>query len=102
MTMNEKKKIEIEAATFRRLVEHFREHTEVQNIDLMNLAEFCRNCISKWYKKAAEDNDIELEYEEARKIIYGMPYSDWKDKYQKEMTQEQKEKFEARKKEISK
>ena len=87
MTMNEKKKIEIEAATFRRLVEHFREHTEVQNIDLMNLAEFCRNCISKWYKKAAEDNDIELEYEEARKIIYGMPYSDWKDKYQKEMTQ---------------
>ena len=72
MTMNEKKKIEIEAATFRRLVEHFREHTEVQNIDLMNLAEFCRNCISKWYKKAAEDNDIELEYEEARKIIYGM------------------------------
>tara|TARA_Y100000741_G_scaffold258826_1_gene199716 strand:+ start:253 stop:555 length:303 start_codon:yes stop_codon:yes gene_type:complete len=98
MTMNEKKKIEIEAATFRRLVEHFREHTEVQNIDLMNLAEFCRNCISKWYKKAAEDNDIELEYEEARKIIYGMPYSDWKDKYQKEMTQEQKERFEARKK----
>ena len=98
MTMNEKKKIEIEAATFRRLVEHFREHTEVQNIDLMNLAEFCRNCISKWYKKAAEDNDIELEYEEARKIIYGMQYSDWKDKYQKEMTQEQKEKFEARKK----
>ena len=98
MTMNEKKKIEIEAATFRRLVEHFREHTEVQNIDLMNLAEFCRNCISKWYKKAAEDNDIELEYEEARKIIYGMRYSDWKDKYQKEMTQEQKEKFEARKK----
>ena len=96
--MNEKKKIEIEAATFRRLVKHFREHTEVQNIDLMNLAEFCRNCISKWYKKAAEDNDIELEYEEARKIIYGMPYSDWKDKYQKEMTQEQKEKFEARKK----
>ena len=98
MTMNEKKKIEIEAATFRRLVKHFREHTEVQNIDLMNLAEFCRNCISKWYKKAAEDNDIELEYEEARKIIYGMPYSDWKDKYQKEMTQEQKERFEARKK----
>ena len=98
MTMNEKKKIEIEAATFRRLVKHFREHTEVQNIDLMNLAEFCRNCISKWYKKAAEDNDIELEYEEARKIIYGMPYYDWKDKYQKEMTQEQKEKFEARKK----
>ncbi|MBK68257.1 MAG: hypothetical protein CMF54_00525 [Legionellales bacterium] len=96
--MNEKKKIEIEAATFRRLVKHFREHTEVQNIDLMNLAEFCRNCISKWYKKAAEDNNIELEYEEARKIIYGMPYSDWKDKYQKEMTQEQKEKFEARKK----
>ena len=98
MTMNEKKKIEIEAATFRRLVEHFREHTEVQNIDLMNLAEFCRNCISKWYKKAAEDNNIELEYEAARKIIYGMPYSDWKDKYQKEMTQEQKERFEARKK----
>ena len=61
MTMNEKKKIEIEAATFRRLVEHFREHTEVQNIDLMNLAEFCRNCISKWYKKAAEDSGTKRE-----------------------------------------
>ena len=97
MTMNEKKKIEIEAATFRRLVEHFREHTEVQNIDLMNLAEFCRNCISKWYKKAAEDNDIELEYEEARKIIYGMPYPEWKNKYQTEITFEQKEKYESNK-----
>ena len=96
--MNKIETEKVEAATFKRLVKHLQENPYIQNIDLMELAGFCRNCISKWYKKAAEDNDIELEYEEARKIIYGMPYSDWKDKYQKEMTQEQKEKFEARKK----
>ena len=96
--IDKNKQIEIEAAAFRRLVEHLRAHTEVQNIDLMNLADFCRNCLSKWYRSEAEERGISIDYESAREIIYGMPYSDWKDKYQKEMTQEQKEKFEARKK----
>ncbi|MFL2555737.1 MAG: DUF1244 domain-containing protein [Gammaproteobacteria bacterium] len=95
--MNNKMKTEIEAAVFRRLVKHFMEHTEVQNIDLMNLANFCRNCLSKWYKKAAEDEGIEISYEESREIIYGMPYQEWKEKYQKEMTLEQKKKFESKK-----
>ena len=95
--MNNKMKTEIEAAVFRRLVKHFMEHTEVQNIDLMNLANFCRNCLSKWYKKAAEDAGIEISYEESREIIYGMPYKEWKEKYQKEMTLEQKKKFESKK-----
>ena len=96
--MDNKTKTEIEAAAFRRLVEHFMEHTEVQNIDLMNLANFCRNCLSKWYKKAAEDEGIEISYEESREIIYGMPYKEWKKKYQKEMTLEQKKQFESKKK----
>tara|TARA_B100001250_G_C19040338_1_gene461291 strand:+ start:209 stop:499 length:291 start_codon:yes stop_codon:yes gene_type:complete len=96
--MDNKTKTEIEAAAFRRLVEHFMEHTEVQNIDLMNLANFCRNCLSKWYKKAAEDAGIEISYEESREIIYGMPYKEWKEKYQKEMTLEQKNEFESKKK----
>ena len=80
--MNDQIKIEVEAAAFRRLVEHLGENTEVQNIDLMNLAGFCRNCLSKWYRAAAEDKGIEMDYEEARGIIYGMPYSEWKSKYQ--------------------
>ena len=96
--MDNKTKTEIEAAAFRRLVKHFMEHTEVQNIDLMNLADFCRNCLSKWYKKAAEDAGIEISYEESREIIYGMPYKEWKEKYQKEMTLEQKNEFESKKK----
>ncbi len=94
--MDEKTQIEIEAAAFRRLVEHFRTHTEVQNIDLMNLANFCRNCLSKWYRTAAEDRGHELSYEEAREIVYGMPYSEWKDKYQMEATAEQKSAYNAR------
>jgi len=81
--MDDKTQIELEAAAFRHLVQHLREHTEVQNIDLMNLAGFCRNCLSKWYRAAAEDKGIEMEYEEAREIVYGMPYSEWKEKYQK-------------------
>lgn len=68
----------------RRLVDHLQMHTEVQNIDLMNLAGFCRNCLSKWYREAAEERGIEMSYEEARELIYGMPYAQWKDKYQKE------------------
>jgi len=81
--MDNQTRIELEAATFRRLVQHLREHTEVQNIDLMNLAGFCRNCLSKWYKAAAEEKGLELEYERVRETIYGMPYSEWKQKYQK-------------------
>ena len=95
--MDKNKKIRIEAAAFRRLMEHLRTHSEVQNIDLMHLADFCRNCLSKWYKKAAEDEGIEISYEESREIIYGMPYQEWKEKYQKEMTLEQKKKFESKK-----
>ncbi len=81
--MDDKTQIELEAAAFRHLVQHLREHTEVQNIDLMNLAGFCRNCLSKWYRSAAEDKGIDMEYEEAREIVYGMPYSEWKEKFQK-------------------
>ena len=85
--------LEIEAAVYRRLVEHLRNKTDVQNIDLMNLADFCRNCLSKWYVAAAEEKGINLEYEKAREIIYGMPYSEWKSKYQKEASDEQKRAF---------
>ena len=85
---------ELEAAAFRRLVSHLGEHTEVQNIDLMNLAGFCRNCLSKWYRAAAEDKGIAMELEEAREVVYGMPYADWKAKYQGEATAEQKAAFE--------
>ena len=94
--MDDKTRTEIEAAAFRRLVSHFRSHTEVQNIDLMNLANFCRNCLSKWYRSEAEDRGHELTYEEAREIVYGMPYSDWKDKYQSEATAEQQAAYKAR------
>ena len=94
--MDEKTRTEIEAAAFRRLVEHFRAHTEVQNIDLMNLANFCRNCLSKWYRSAAEDRGQDLSYEDAREIVYGMPYADWKDKYQTEATAEQQQAYDAR------
>ena len=73
---------ELEAAAFRTLVDHLRERTDVQNIDLMNLAGFCRNCLSKWYTAAASEYGLELEYEDAREIVYGMPYGDWKNKYQ--------------------
>ena len=82
--MDEQTKIELEAAAFRRLVQHLDENKQVQNIDLMNLAGFCRNCLSKWYRAAAEDKGISIDYEEARQIIYGMPYADWKQKYQTE------------------
>jgi uncharacterized protein len=80
--MDEKQRIELEAAAFRTLILHLRKHTEVQNIDLMNLAGFCRNCLSKWYLAAAEERGIELDYEQTREIIYGMPYSEWKSSYQ--------------------
>lgn len=91
--MDEKTQIELEAAAFRHLIGFLQEKTDVQNIDLMNLAGFCRNCLSKWYLAAAEERGIELEYEEAREIIYGMPYTEWKDKYQKDVSQEQLDTF---------
>lgn len=84
---------ELEAAAFRTLVEHLRERTDVQNIDLMNLSGFCRNCLSKWYTAAADEQGLELEYEEAREIIYGMPYSEWKSKHQKAASADQVAKF---------
>jgi hypothetical protein len=74
---------ELEAAAFRRLVSHLQDNTELQNIDLMNLAGFCRNCLAKWYLAAAEEKGVAMDYDQARETIYGMPYSEWKDKYQK-------------------
>jgi hypothetical protein len=89
---------EIEAAVFRRLLEHLDNHKEVQNIELMILADFCRNCLAKWYVAAAKDRGHEVEYEAAREIIYGMPYGEWKNLYQQEATPEQMAAFEARRK----
>lgn len=91
--MDEKTQIELEAAAFRHLIGFLQEKTDVQNIDLMNLAGFCRNCLSKWYMAAAEERGITLDYEDAREIIYGMPYSEWKEKYQKEASQIQLDTF---------
>ncbi|MES2918718.1 MAG: DUF1244 domain-containing protein [Pseudomonadota bacterium] len=81
--LTDQQRTELEAAAFRRLVAHLQERTDVQNIDLMNLAGFCRNCLSKWYRAAAEEKGIELSDPAAREIIYGMPYDDWKVRYQK-------------------
>ena len=87
--IDQKTQTELEAAVFRRLVSHLRERTDVQNIDLMILADFCRNCLSNWYKDAADAQGVELSKEESRERIYGMPYEDWKQRYQKEATDEQ-------------
>ncbi|OBS08036.1 DUF1244 domain-containing protein [Acidihalobacter prosperus] len=91
--MDEQTRTEIEAAAFRRLVEHLRERTDVQNIDLMNLAGFCRNCLSKWYSAAAVEHGQDVDYEAAREIIYGMPYAEWKARYQREASSEQQAAF---------
>lgn len=80
--MDTQTQIELEAAAFRRLTAHLRERTDVQNIDLMNLAGFCRNCLSKWYLAAAEEKGLAIDYEQAREHVYGMPYAEWKDKHQ--------------------
>lgn len=93
MSIDEKTQTELEAAAFRRLVSHLRERTDVQNIDLMNLGGFCRNCLSKWYRAAAEERGLDLDYDSAREIVYGMPYGEWKEKYQTEATAEQKAAF---------
>lgn len=81
--MDDQTKLECEAAAFRKLVQHFRERTDVQNIDVMNLAGFCRNCLSKWYQAAANERGAEMSQEDARELVYGMPYSEWKEKHQK-------------------
>jgi hypothetical protein len=93
--MDDKTRTELEAATFRALVAHLRERTDVQNIDLMNLAGFCRNCLSKWYRAAAEENGVALSDPQAREIVYGMPYDEWRNRHQKEASPEQKAAFGA-------
>ncbi|MEQ1485723.1 DUF1244 domain-containing protein [Methyloglobulus sp.] len=87
--MDDNTRTQLEAAAFRRLIHHLQTHSDVQNIDLMILADFCRNCLAKWYVAAAEDQNVDLNYEQAREIIYGMPYKEWQAKYQGEATPEQ-------------
>ncbi len=91
--IDDKTRTELEAAAFRRLVEHLRGRTDVQNIDLMNLAGFCRNCLSNWLKDAADERDVKLGKEEAREEVYGMPYDEWKKLYQREASADQLQKF---------
>jgi hypothetical protein len=91
--MDDKTRTEIEAAAWRKLVGHFQKRTDVQNIDLMNLAGFCRNCMAKWYLGAAKDRGVEMDYDQAREIVYGMPYDSWKRDYQREATPEQLAQF---------
>jgi hypothetical protein len=90
MSIDDRTRIELEAAVFRRLVAHLRTRTDVQNIDLMNLAGFCRNCLSNWMKDAADENGVAMTKEASREAVYGMPYDEWKAKYQKEANPEQK------------
>ena len=94
-TIDERTRTELEAAAFRTPVAHLRERTDVQNIDLMNLAGFCRNCLSKWYRAAAEERGVALTDPEAREIVYGMPYDEWRRQYQKDATPGQKAAFAA-------
>jgi len=91
-------KTEIEAAVFRRFLKHLDEHKEVQNIDLMILADFCRNCLSKWYVTAAEERGVSIDLEASRELVYGMPYSEWKENHQTEATAEQMAAFQSRRK----
>ena len=91
--LDDQTRLELEAAAFRTLVDHMRERTDVQNIDLMNLAGFCRNCLSKWYTAAAKEKGLDLGYEDAREIMYGMPYPEWKAKHQTEASADQKAAF---------
>ncbi len=91
--MDDKTRTELEAAVYRRLVEHLRTRTDVQNIDMMNLAGFCRNCLSNWMKEAAEAKGVPMSKDESRKVVYGMPYEEWRAKYQKEASAEQKAAF---------
>ncbi len=96
-TMDDATRTELEAAAFRGLVAHLRKRTDVQNIDIMNLAGFCRNCLSKWYRAAAEEKGLDMTYDEAREIVYGMPYDEWKDKHQIVASEDQRRVFEETK-----
>ncbi len=91
--MNEQARIELEAAAFRSLVQHLRQRSDVQNIDMMNAAGFCRNCLARWYREAAAARGLTVPDPEAREMVYGMPYDEWKTKYNKEATPKQKEEF---------
>ena len=93
--MTPQQQLELEAAAFRRLVEHLQKRTDVQNIDLMNLSGFCRNCLSKWYKAAADERQLDLSLDDAREAVYGMPYAEWKAQYQKEASAAQEAAFET-------
>ncbi len=95
--LDKQQQLEIEAAAFRRLLSHLDERKDVQNIDLMNLAGFCRNCLSKWYRAEAADRGVDIDYDQARERVYGMPYEQWKAQNQKEATAEKLEKFELNK-----
>ena len=95
--MDDKTRTELEAAVYRRLVEHLRTRTDVQNIDLMNLAGFCRNCLSNWMKDAADARSVPMSKDESRELVYGMSYEDWRAKYQKEASAEQKAAFDEAK-----
>ena len=86
-------RIELEAAAFRRLRDHLRERTDVQNIDMMNLAGFCRNCLSRWYQEAANERGIEMSKEDGREVFYGMPYDEWRERYQTDATVEKQQAF---------
>jgi hypothetical protein len=99
MDTDEKTRVELEAAVYRRLVEHLRKRTDVQNIDLMILAGFCRNCLSDWMREAAQAKGISMAKETSREIVYGMPYDEWREKHQREATAEQKAAFEKSQKE---
>jgi hypothetical protein len=94
MATDDPSRVELEAAVYRRLVEHLRSRTDVQNIDLMNLAGFCRNCLSNWMKEAADTQGVPLTKEQSRELVYGMPYDEWRAKYQKDASAEQKAAFE--------
>ena len=94
MATDNPSRLELEAAVYRRLVEHLRSRTDVQNIDLMNLAGFCRNCLSNWMKEAADAQGVPLTKEQSRELVYGMPYDEWRAKYQKDASAEQKAAFE--------
>jgi hypothetical protein len=94
MDTDDKTRMELEAAVFRRLVEHLRQRTDVQNIDLMNLAGFCRNCLSNWMKEAADERGVPMTKDMSRVIVYGIPYDEWRAKYQREATPDQKAAFE--------
>jgi uncharacterized protein len=94
MAIDERSRVELEAAVYRRLVEHLRARTDVQNIDLMNLAGFCRNCLSNWMKDAADEKGVPMSKDESREIVYGMPYDEWRAKYQTEASTAQKAAFE--------